>query len=275
MHLRRTALAAALLALPLAAQAFPITYIGAEVQIDYDPATFSFAGASDFGGGPLTMPLAPGEFTVTTNDNRAEITFNGFLSASDAAIGEGDAGQQAVGTYDATFAFMAQPGFVITGYRIRATGTYDIEVPGEVGGSLPAVGAFLSTSTSAGFGTPFDTTLEFAGATAPGLVGEFYAWAQVNLVQTGTVDDLNQPIFGPWVPDSDDCTDEATCPGTRPIIGYEQLPVFQTDLGAASVSITSLSIEAVTRVIPEPQTWAMLAAGLGFAGAMVSRRRRS
>ncbi|MCU0870500.1 MAG: PEPxxWA-CTERM sorting domain-containing protein [Burkholderiales bacterium] len=277
MRLRRTALAAALFALPFAAHAFPITYIGAEVQIDYDPDTFSFAGASDFGdfGGPMSMPLAPGDFTVTTTDNRAEIRFNGTLSATDSATGESDPLFQAVGTYSAAFAFMAQPGYLITGYRIRTTGTYDIEVPGEVGGTLGSVpGGFFAASGSAGFGTPFSTTLLIAGATAPSLTGDFFAFANVTQVQTGTVDDPTRPIFGDFVPDDPLCTDEFTCSGTRPIIGYEQLPVFQTDLGSASINIETLSIEAVTRPVPEPQTWAMLAAGLGVAGAAARRRRR-
>jgi hypothetical protein len=274
MQLRHAVLAA-LAALPLLAQAAPTSVSTGQVVIDYDPDTFTFNNASDFGdpSGPTFSPYPIGDVVIGFSGNRADLTFTNGLRADDSAFGESDPLNLAIGLFSAPFAFAAQPGWVITGYRLRAIGTYSIEVPGEVSVEFGALGAplFESTGTSSA-GVFFDRTLEVAGGGSPGLVGQITAYAMVNQISLGFFDDLSRPIFE-FVPDDPSCSDPFSCPGSQVLVGYEQIERFETDLGAASINVDTLSIEAITRPVPEPSTWALLAAGLGLgAGAM---RRRS
>lgn len=270
----RKPLVAALAALPLFAQAAPTSMVTGQVVIDYDPDTFVFNNASDFGdpSGPTTSPYPIGDVVIGFSGNRADLTFTNGLRADDSAFGESDPLNPAIGPFSAPFAFTAQPGWVITGYRLRAIGTYSIEVPGEVSVEFGALGAplFESAGTSS-TGVFFDRTLDVTGAVSPGLVGQLVAYAQVNQISLGFFDDPSRPIFE-FVPDDSACSDPSSCPGSQVIVGYEQIERFETDLGSASVNIDTLSIEAVTRPVPEPSTWALLAAGLGLVAGTVRRR---
>lgn len=249
-------LAAAVLVLATgAAYAAPATVSTGNVDITYDQDTFIFNRDSGFG----TESIDPASVPLSFTGNSVTLDFSGGLSAFGSSYGFSS--PSAFGSYFANFDFAVQSGYVITGYSVRYTGGYNIETPGDVSLNGTGIGIF-----EAGNGGSFDILSAIPG---PQLSGDLSANGYITSVEVIT--GYDEVIVG--YEDVEICDDFGCTIEQRPII--EEVPIieYQTDLGEASLWLNTITVTANVAAVPEPETYAMLLAGLGVMG-LIARRRR-
>lgn len=239
------------------AQAALTTVSTGNVDIQYDPDTFIFNRDSGFG----TESIDPGSVALSFAGNSVTLDFGGALSVYGSSYGFSS--PSAFGDYFANFDFAAQAGYVITGYTVRYTGSYSIETPGDV--SLGGTGVFLSESTGAG---NFDLTSAIA---APYLAGTLNANGYISTVE---VLDHYEQVLDHYEQVLDYCDDSGCYYRDEPV--YIDVPVYryETDLGDATLNLQTITVTANVAAVPEPETYAMLLAGLGVMGLIARRQRR-
>ncbi|MCH2221562.1 MAG: PEP-CTERM sorting domain-containing protein [Aquabacterium sp.] len=248
--------AAVLVAMAGVAHAAPTTVSTGNVDITYDRDTFVFNRDSGFGTESIDQASVPLSFT----GNSVTLDFAGALSVFGSSYGFSS--PSAFGSYFANFDFAVQAGYVITGYSVRYTGGYTIETPGDVSLSGTGVGLFESTG-----GGTFDIVSGIAG---PQLSGDLSANGYITSVEVIT--GYEDVIVG--YEDVEICDDFGCTIEQRPI--FETVPIieYQTDLGEASLWVNTITVTANVAAVPEPQTYALLLAGLGVMGLVARRQRR-
>lgn len=238
------------------AQAALTTVSTGNVDIQYDPDAFVFNRDSGFG----SESIDPASVPLSFSGNSVTLDFGGALSVF--GSGYGSSAPSAFGNYFANFDFAAQAGYVITGYTVRYTGSYSIETPGDVSLSGTGVGLFESTG-----GGTFDIVSGIAG---PQLSGDLSANGYITSVEVIT--GYQDVIVG--YEDVEICDDFGCTIEQRPI--FETVPIieYQTDLGDATLNLQTITVTANVAAVPEPQTYALLLAGLGVMGLIARRQRR-
>lgn len=232
------------------------------VTVEFERATFSFTSSDGFS----PIAISPESVSISPIVDGIDLSFENQMSLSDFSTGESDAQEAVLGNYNAGFSFLPNAGFTISGYRVTLYGTYDIERPGE---SSATVDGVSSVAFSNGSQQTFSETFETVGAISPQLVGTVSAVGLVDflevqvgteIVQVGTTFEPDPACAEP---------DPASCPWIEVPL-FEERPVYMTqaDLGAASINLQGIRLQAVGVPEPTSSVWS-----LGFVGAMVWRHR--
>lgn len=197
---------------------------------------FNF-GVSSWGQGGVTLTGGVGYTGPYFNNGNFTALGNNETWGSVSAGGSGPLTDSS--TTGTTFSLMAQPGWMITGLGIRATGNY----------ATLGTGASVSPNIS-------------LQVTSPGA-----------LTSTNFVAGLNLTL-GTWSVDTGAIGGAA--PFTSLSFSIQQnVSVDSLSEGASSSGdMNGIQFYWTAAPVPEPSEWAMMAAGLGIVGLIVRRRRR-
>ncbi|WP_222846716.1 PEP-CTERM sorting domain-containing protein [Chitinolyticbacter meiyuanensis] len=268
MLVRRILPALACALLSQAALAIPTTLDAGQVTVDFDADLFNFGiDYYDYG---YTSYIDPNSLGYSASSNGVKIDFGNQMALYDYATNESDPLLPVHGFFDAGFSFNAKPGHRIVGYTIDFAGSYNTEYPGGVGMGVDGVG-WGSYSTGSG---SFVQQLHHADSTTPALRGSLEAMGGVDYVQVQIGTELIQ-VGSEWQQDPG-CVGEPDCQLIEVPI-FEEVPIYmyQGDLGAAELYLQSITFNAITAPVPEPETYALLLAGGGLVGWARRRQMRA
>jgi len=251
------------------AQAAPTQLSTGQVVIDYDPDGFSFARDVSYFGSPTPEEIPTASVSITGQGNGFVLDFNNQMSVY-ASSYYNFTPETLGGSFNALFNFTPTAGHIITGYTVTYTGSYSIETPG----SISVAGPGVSVSESVG-GSGFSYSGVLSGPTLPSLTGGISANGDLSIIQ---VYDHSEEVFDHYETVLDYC--EVDDPS---ICYYKEEPVYisvpyyrdETDLGEAQINLQSISVQAHVAAVPEPQSYALLAAGGPLRAGAWGRRRQA
>lgn len=263
--LRTLTLAA--LAACAAAQAAPTQLSTGQVVIDYDPDGFSFSRDVSFFGSPTPEEIPTASVSITGQGNGFVLDFNNQMSVY-ASSYFNFTPETLGGSFNAFFNFTPTAGHIITGYTVTYAGSYSIETPGSI--SVAGPGVAVSEYTG---GSGFSYSAVLSGAAFPSLTGGISATGDLSIIQ---VYDHSEEVFDHYETVLDYC--EVDDPS---ICYYKEEPVYisvpyyrdETDLGEASLTLQTITVQANVAAVPEPQSYALLMAGVPLAAWALRRRR--
>lgn len=245
------------------AQAQPIQWSTGQVLIEFEPSTFSFF--SD------TISMGPQEVTPVIGTVGQGVRFNFsdnlVAFASSYQYFTPDSRQA---TFNAFIGFTPEAGYAITGYTVTYHGGYSVESPASVGLNGQS-GTILLNGNSGG--DSFSIDAYYGGAVAPQIAGDLSASADINYIE---VLDHYEQVYSHDEQVLDYCETEEpfTCYyRTEPV--YIEQPVYryESDLGEGQIYLTSIDVQAHVVAVPEPESLALVLAGLMAVGWRLRSRR--
>lgn len=251
------------------AWAAPTTLNASEVDIGYDQEWFALEVETLSFGSKVMTPISGYSASVSGISNGVEINFNDYLQAS-ASAGTTFNSESYKGNFSIPLSFTAHTGYKIDSYTITYSGIYSIS--NAAGVYAGGTGTAFSENVYAAPGksnAPFSVSATIAGATLPTITGSFEAAADYGTTQVfdGSTWEYSHSEY------EETCDALGVCTTTEIPIYEEVLHYHEEGLiGDANINLSSIRITANVAPVPEPETYAMLLAGLGI---LASVRRRA